>query len=76
MGRCETCRFWQGREDMTPGLVGGLGSCGAIRDWAEYGDDRAPNGEKAVLSSYDGAGLWTRPDFGCVLHEPKGVAGE
>ncbi len=70
-GRCETCRHWTRRNKNGDDL----GLCGAItdNDSFNYRQNPAPNGEKAVLCSYDGSSLWTKPDFGCVLHQPAPV---
>jgi len=67
---CGTCRHWGdgGREE------GGLRPCGAVREGDfDYRRDPAPGGELAVLASHEDATLWTRPAFGCVLHESKGA---
>ncbi len=67
-GRCGTCRHWGAKEGMRDG-DGGRSACRAVED-PDYHDE-FPDA-LALLWSYDGAALYTKPEFGCVLHELKG----
>lgn len=61
--RCATCKHWkQSRKDNSQG------NCNAVVMGEEYPEPKPP---MFILIDYYETPLETRPDFGCVLHEPK-----
>ena len=62
MPRCETCTHWT----LGSWVSDGYGQC----DVATYGTHVV----KIQLHGMGDTLLETAPDFGCVLHEPKGDA--
>ncbi len=60
--RCRTCKHWDTPEDQR-----GYAECGAIPCRDE------PQDAPAYTSDDYGAHspVYTRPDFGCILHEPR-----
>jgi hypothetical protein len=71
MGRCETCRHWT-PPPMTGQPGEGAGECGGVPGGPDDSWDGPAHVEPNVAAGYTGATLYTRPDFGCVLHEPRG----
>ena len=82
-GRCRDCRHWGEPDEIRAWRPDGPESyaredgdtgrrlCLAVTD-TDHGWLPCIVTAKAFVSSYDGAHLVTRPDFGCVLFEPKG----
>jgi hypothetical protein len=57
---CATCKNWDTSKEHP--LYPSLGKrCDALEESA-----------KLWSESWDKAGIYTTPDFGCVLHEPRG----
>jgi hypothetical protein len=70
MGRCESCRFWTPNEPHTlTQHIERFGLCAM----ADNSTEDYPNGPVylEVGAGYTSAYLHTRPDFGCVRHEPR-----
>lgn len=70
MNHCETCAHWS--RDDGDGCDPNYGSCNAC-GYIGYGDENKPRTE--MMYAWDceryGAGLDTRCDFGCILHQPR-----
>jgi len=85
MKTCETCKHWKQPEEWTTGYGLGVGRCMNIpmfwdaTEWDEEGDGRKfiyqykDNKAFAQDGSDYSAYLLTKPDFGCVSHEPSNV---
>ena len=65
MSTCETCEFWKPLRD-------GYGHCEFI---GSFGDaavtDKASISVDSLGGEWDEAGLITRHDFGCTLHQEE-----
>lgn len=71
MGNCKDCKNWDPAEEyLKPECVGELGACKAIGDVELWGV--VPAEALAVTRDAENyaSKLFTRPAFGCVLHEP------
>jgi hypothetical protein len=81
MKTCATCAFWKAPEDYeTSAKSLGLRKCTAVpmfwdaTEWSEDGDARQFRAEFKDTKAFaqDGsdyrAELWTKGDFGCVMH--------
>ena len=83
MKTCETCKHWKQPEAWTTGYGLGLGRCQNIpmfwdaTEWDEEGEGRKFLDQYKDTKAFaqDGsdysAYLLTKPDFGCVSHEPS-----
>lgn len=64
---CKTCRWWDRY---------GSGECGRVDDTEEFSPVVTPMTFTMAVSVSDDSGLSlklvTGPDFGCLLHTPKG----
>lgn len=85
MKTCSTCKFWNfdsNREDSSEAALG-LGACQAARmfwdctKWDDDGNARMFTDDAAGETAFvqDGsdyfARLYTKPEHGCTMHQPK-----
>jgi hypothetical protein len=69
MGNCKDCKFWGGKRFTE---YSGYKECRGVKDSEDIAALSVPKPEwLAYTVSYEGAGLMTQPDFGCVLFEAK-----
>lgn len=69
MNTCKTCKYWDTKDQLKPSSYGA--PCARI---AHYGlisiAEREEFGGDEDGASIEGTGqLWTKPDFGCQMHE-------
>jgi hypothetical protein len=63
---CADCKHWEQRS----WIASGYGSCAKLSDHYE-GEGPAYAICSSSEANYDGGGIYTRADFGCVLFECK-----
>ena len=67
MNTCRTCQHWRPLKTIPD-----AGECGAPEFHYGYGGIEAVPMNGAGIENDEGWGMWTRPNFGCVLHIPAG----
>ena len=76
MNTCKTCRWWVKAAHWTE--PDGYAECTHPKICEPWGYERDnPTATDCLVYDYDeGGGFSTGPDFGCVHHAPREVAGD
>jgi len=69
MDRCETCRWWNDQD--TDDVPSDLDTLGGQWGTCSLSGKVSSLAQTFTFDPYDWKPLFTRPDFGCVQHEPS-----